>query len=345
MSTEMKAAPARERSRLPVQQRCPQNAPIRTLMRDRRVYELEPIDATCWAYMKLLREGSESGRVYDVDPFAEVYKFRDNVYGILTESADGMGDPWSYLVMGPEKAMLIDTGFGIGDLKGLVDEITGGMPIIVVNTHCHFDHAYGNSQFDKVYVHEYEAPVVETLDEHIWDYLFDDNGQGIWFDFERGDIVPFKKYEVVHCPDGYTFDLGGGHEVELIHMGGHTAGHAGFLDKKDRIFFAGDDLISMRVGINGPKPGTFHGECASVTELSKNYERLACRLGEFDHVFTGHFVTDIESSAVLSMCKALKLILEDPTGNATMIKDTPRGKQYHRYVEGLGTIAYKLESV
>ena len=72
-----------------------------------------------------------------------------------------MGDPWMYLITGPEKALLIDTSFGIGDLRGLVDEITGGMPTIVVNTHASVDHSYGNFQFEKVYCHEYAVPYLQ----------------------------------------------------------------------------------------------------------------------------------------------------------------------------------------
>lgn len=335
----------RERSRLPLDQRSRQNMSIHGLMQERRVYALEPISDTCWAYMKLLREKDETRRIYDVDPFAEVYKFRDNVYGILTESADGMGDPWIFLIEGPKKALLIDTGFGVGNLKGLVEQLIGDKPYYVVNTHSHFDHAYGDFWFDKVYVHEYEAPAIEALDEHIWDYMFDDEGQGIWMDFTRENLVPFKKIEVVPCPDGYTFDLGEGHEIELIHMGGHTAGHAGFLDKKDRIFFAGDDIVSMRVGVNGARPGTKFGEYASITEFSKNMEKLAERVGEFDHVFPSHFVVDIESVCVIHMRDALREVLKSPVESACMITESPFGTQYHHYVDGLGTVAYSLESV
>ena len=58
-----------------------------------------------------------------------------------------------WLIIGPHKAMLIDTAYGLGDMKGLVDEITGGMPLIVANTHVGPDHVLGNCSFDKVYCH------------------------------------------------------------------------------------------------------------------------------------------------------------------------------------------------
>jgi len=45
-----------------------------------------------------------------------------------------------YLLEGSERALLVDTGFGMGNLKGLCEELSGGKPIVVVNTHSHGDH-------------------------------------------------------------------------------------------------------------------------------------------------------------------------------------------------------------
>ena len=76
-------------------------------------------------------------KLYDINPYAEVYQFRDHIYGIYTESLDGMGDPWIY--------------------------------------------------------------------------LFDENGNCIWTEFDRDDLIPFQEYEIVGVPDGYMFDLCSGY--------------------------------------------------------------------------------------------------------------------------------------
>ena len=47
------------------------------------------------------------------------------------------------LLMVHKKAMLIDTAFGLGDLKGLIHKLIGDKEIIVCNTHCHIDHVSG----------------------------------------------------------------------------------------------------------------------------------------------------------------------------------------------------------
>jgi glyoxylase-like metal-dependent hydrolase (beta-lactamase superfamily II) len=316
-----------------------QNRPIKSSLKGVRLIQREPIDATSWAYMKLLRENDRTKRVYDVDPYAEVYQFRDNMYGILTESADGMGDVWSYLIIGPEKAMLIDTSFGIGDLKGLANEITGSMPLIVANTHCSFDHSYGNCQFDRCYCHENEAEAMNLKqDPHIWDYLFGENGKGIWLDFDRKDIVPFKEYEVVGVPDGHIFNLGGDYEVELIWVPGHSAGHAMFLDKKNRNLIAGDGVISMRVGIGRP------GQFTTVTAYRKEMIKLSKRMDEFDHIFPGHFTGDLETSVIPSLIETCDAIIADPDDYDTM--EERQGRQtLLKGVKGLGTIGYTRQGV
>lgn len=326
----------RDTVRRPKEARPPQNLPIDHDLKLRRVYQTEPIDPTSWAYMRALRQFGSTKKIYPVDPYVEVYRLGDHVFGLLTENLDGMGDPWMYLILGPEKAMLIDTGFGLGDLKGLCRELTGGMELIVVNTHSHPDHGGGNAQFDKVYCHRDNVPMLETQNPQMWDYLFehgDRKNPGIWSEFDEKDIIPFRPYRIIGCPDGHIFDLGGGYQVELIHMGGHTPGSCAFLDKASRGLYMGDDLISMRVGMTGG-PG-------SVTTMRDNFARLAARKSEFDHVYAGHFATDLEKGTIDAMLEACSAICADPIGNASYRV----GKQCFRYVEGLGSIAYSEESV
>src|SRR5699024_1665588 len=48
----------------------------------------------------------------------------------------------SYIVKGSDRAVLIDTGFGYGDLKSVVDELID-LPYDVICSHGHPDHAGG----------------------------------------------------------------------------------------------------------------------------------------------------------------------------------------------------------
>jgi glyoxylase-like metal-dependent hydrolase (beta-lactamase superfamily II) len=267
------------------------------------------------AYTKILREHDKTRKWRPVNPYAEVYQFRTNLYGIYTESLDGMGDPWMWLIEGPEKAFLIDTGFGIGDLPGLLKEIIGDKPVIVSNTHSHFDHAYGNFWFDKVYCHEYEAPLLTSkMNPHIWDYLFDENGRGRWCDFDKEDLVPFREYEICGVPGGFKFNLGGNYEIELVFLPGHSPGHAAFLDRQNRILFAGDDACTGATGIMGASPDAPYREYATVESFRNELVKIIKRGNEFDGIFPSHGIVDTGIIVLSNLLEACEKVLENPNG-------------------------------
>ena len=70
-----------------------------------------------------------------------------------------------HLIIGSERALLIDTGMGAGDLKGAVEALTD-KPVDVVNTHFHGDHTGGNGQFARVFCPEYDLPYLKSQMSH-----------------------------------------------------------------------------------------------------------------------------------------------------------------------------------
>jgi len=58
----------------------------------------------------------------------------------------------SYLVIGAERAALIDTGLGVGNVKAVVSQLTD-LPIQVITTHAHWDHIGGHRFFDTISIH------------------------------------------------------------------------------------------------------------------------------------------------------------------------------------------------
>lgn len=322
--------------------------PIRSEIKTKRLHWDGRPSIETQAYLKCLREDDDTKRIYEVDPYVEVYQFRENLYGFYADNLDGKGDVWMYLLIGPEKAMLIDTAYGLGNLKSLVDQITGGMEVIVVNTHDHYDHAYGNCYFEKVYCHEHLVPYLENQHPHMWDYVFDAEGQPIWVDFDRKALPEFKKYEIIGVPDGYVWDLGDGYEVELIHTGGHCAGHASYLDKKSRILFPGDILCSDLCGF-GDIPSTRKGPYAEEADMRFFYgklKKLTDRMGEYDTVFPMHFINDLDKCVVKNTCDTVKEILENPErydfAKTAYGKDRDfRDVTYYKYIPGFSMVRYR----
>lgn len=330
----MKDASFKERCRIPESEWERQAMPVRSLMRSRVVYRNEPVQPAMQAYMKLLREHCDTRFMSKTDPFCEIYRFRDNVYGLYFESLDGHGDVWSYLVVGSERCLLIDTAFGLGDLKGLVNELGGGRDVIVVNTHSHMDHAYGDFQFDEVFLHEYEAPEMRRVDARAWDYLFSDDGEPIWCNFDRRDLIPFRQIRFTGVPSGHTFVLGPDHEVELIHLGGHTAGSAAFLDKKNRILFGGDD-VCLGVGMGALREDMEHAECVTLSFFADRIDDLVRRMAEFDYVFPQHGVTDLENVYVEILSKLLRISIATPVGGDGLIRVDEKYRPCRRCLDGV----------
>jgi glyoxylase-like metal-dependent hydrolase (beta-lactamase superfamily II) len=325
-----------------------QMRPIKSLLKSKRIKFEAPQNHVSWAFMKELREKNKTRKIYAINPYVEVYRFRDNLYGLFTENCDGMGDVWMYLIVGPAKALLIDTGFGLGDIKGLVNEIADGKEVVVVNTHDHYDHAYGNCLFDKVYCHEYLVPYLENQHEHMWDYLFDAFGNNIWLEFDRKDLPKFKPYKIVGVPDAYTWDLGGGYIVELIFTGGHSAGHAAFLDKANRILFTGDNIccdVSGCGSVNVIRGNGPHAENTLLSVYRENVRRLVDRMGEYDYIFPQHFMNNIESNLMPNVLETLDAILANPKNydykKTTYGKDrNQKNERYFKFIKGFSVIGY-----
>lgn len=301
-----------------------------------------------YTYMKRLREHDDTRRVYDCDPYVEVYQFRDNLYGLFVPNCDGAGDVWQWLTIGPEKCLLVDTGFGLGDTKALVETLAPGKEIIVVNTHDHYDHAFGNCRFDRVYCHEALVPLVKEQNPHMWDYLWDkETLQNKWLEFDKADLPTFRPYELIGVPDGYTWDLGGGYEIELINSNGHGgAGAAMYLDKHNRILFPGDNICA---DISGCGNVSYPLEECSLYKYRECIRKLVDRLDEIDWVFPMHFMCDLENRILPDVLEALDTVLADPEHNYDYIIEQRRSTngpvrvRYCKYIKGFSILCYSIE--
>src|SRR6185312_17253583 len=89
----------------------------------------------------------------------EVRPMSDGVIGIGEPGHDE--DVKSYLVIGRDLALLFDTGMGIGNIRAVVDGLTQ-KPVLLVNSHSHWDHVGDDWRFDRIWVHEAEADALRA---------------------------------------------------------------------------------------------------------------------------------------------------------------------------------------
>ena len=151
-----------------------------------------------------------------------------------------------YLVVGTEKAAVLDTGVGYGDLYAFVRTITE-KPLIVLISHGHLDHAMGADTFPgEVYMNLRDIPVYEKHRDVKKRYEF---SKGM--NFMRGikaitEPLRMAEFHLGLAPTAFlplvpgdTFDLGG-EVIEVCQGSGHTPGTVTFLLQKHRLLMTGD---------------------------------------------------------------------------------------------------------
>lgn len=264
-----------------------------------------------WSFMKVLREHSDLKELYpDIDPYVEGYRWNFNTLCIFSPSImEACGDVWSYLIVGPEKALLIDTAFGLGNLRGLAEHLADGKEVICANTHKHVDHIGGNVQFDRVYINEYDAEGLrdQMTPGYMPSFLFDKRGRPTCSGYRLSDMSPFKDYEIIAAPDGHVFDLGQGYEIELVHLSGHTAGQSGFFDRQTGCFFIGDMTSALL------DEGERYPELCTIRSMRDRLEAALERLGDkLSGVYPGHGTFDLHPVTLQYMVDTANRILAHP---------------------------------
>lgn len=150
----------------------------------------------------------------------------------------------SYLVVGNERAVLIDTGMGVGDLRSLVDGLTD-RPLTVVNSHAHWDHVGGNAAFvgrAEILIHAAEARDLErgVPNSKVRAAFAEEHRRGplpVGFDPATAVIAPTRADRALG--GGEWLDLGG-RTLEVIHAPGHSPGGIVLLDRGNGALFSTD---------------------------------------------------------------------------------------------------------
>lgn len=257
------------------------------------------------AYAALLCE--KPHKVYDVDPYVMVFEDEDvpGVFHIYYDAHSKGASAWMHLIVGQERALLIDTAFGIGDLRGLVETLTD-KPVDVVNTHFHGDHSAGNGQFETIFIHKYDIPYLE-MSEKAENRLLPAPGT-----YREEDIIPLRSAKHIAMEDGFVFRLGEGHEVEVIHMPGHAAGGCMLLDRKYNLLFSGDAVVFTPTLIIGKFPAPYYPEYLNVTAFRDALKKALPKCQNAKKLYAGHSVQGISPVYLTDMMDCCEKIIAHP---------------------------------
>ena len=207
-----------------------------------------------------------------------------------------------YLLLGKKKALLIDTGLGVANIREIVDKITS-LPIMVVTTHVHWDHIGGHRFFEEFAVHEDEKewimgefPLSLSI---VKQNLLNGNCEFLKsFDIEDYNIFSGIPKQILE--DGDEIDLGN-RKVEVLHTPGHSPGHCCFYEAEKGYLYSGDLIYKGCLDMFYPttNPELFAQSIDSVSKL------------EVKRILPGHHSLDVPVQIISNIKNAFSSLKKD----------------------------------
>jgi glyoxylase-like metal-dependent hydrolase (beta-lactamase superfamily II) len=218
----------------------------------------------------------------------KIYKINDKTWRI--EEYDELMSVYMYLLIGKNKALLIDTGMGMIPLDRIVIELTK-LPLVVLNTHGHFDHTGGNNIFETVYMHK--------ADKEVYDFHFSLEMQNIFSMY----TFPTQKKDVTFITEDMRFDLGG-RKLSLILVPGHSPGSICILDETNHVLYSGDACCKAPVLLN-------MDYATSVSRYLESIKHLKTYSNQFTITWPSHHSVPVEAEIIDQFLECGREICED----------------------------------
>lgn len=274
------------------------------------------------------------------DHFYTTEKITEHMDAIRSRTGEIM-----YLVKGCNRALLVDTCLGIGNIRTVVEKMTD-LPITVFLTHGHVDHAMGAPLFQDVYMNHTDDVVYLAHAPIPNRQGYINAGLGtLAGDIQESEYVPVKAPDFMKdLKDGDVFDLGKVH-VEAHALPGHTPGCMTALIPEERVLITGDAANNSLF--------LFDEFSLSVEEYRENVIQLEHRLsGRYDKCFMMHHDMEAGGELLSHMAQVCNDIL---TGNTDDVPFDFMGGHYfvakafgegfRRTDGGEGNIIYNKEKI
>lgn len=197
----------------------------------------------------------------------DLYQFKDSLGSLCT------------LLIGTEKALVLDTCYGIGDLYSEIRKITA-LPLLVINSHGHMDHSCGNYQFDEVYIHSKDVELAKKHNSLEWrkrNIASALNAKIIPDYFNEEDYLKQNEGNLLLIDNIKEFSLGN-YTIEVLPAFGHTQGSIALFCKELKLMIV-SDAICQYVWV-------FLEESTKLSEYIKTVENIL--KVDFDNFIVGH---------------------------------------------------------
>ncbi len=247
----------------------------------------------------------------DVVTFAYTIDRRDTDAYIYHEVLPGFwqirdyDDTNMYLVKGKKGALLFDAGLGNGQLRTLVQQFIGDLPLTVCITHGHPDHVAALGQFEDsydVYMSHLDLPMVRAFGERM----------GLQLDLSG----------IIDIHAGMVFDVGDW-RFDVLHVPGHSHGSMVFYEATRRLLIAGDAF-----GSNTPTvPHALWMQIPSASPIDYYLSSLrrydALMRGRVDVIYGGHNDGPLDAAYLDSLLALVQDVVDDRVTPTPSLR--PRG--------------------
>ena len=242
-----------------------------------------------------------------LDEWFTVNRVDDQTFGISEYGHPEQAHSW--LCIGDQRALLIDTGLGIGRISDEVARLTD-KPVTVVATHVHWDHIGGHAEFSEFYVHHREMGWVSggfpLSNEQVKQQLAKGWDIPAGFDLDAYQVFAGTPTRVLD--GGEVIDIGG-RVFDVIHTPGHSPGHMCLSEPERGYLFTGDLVYCGTLFANYPStdPVAYLASLQSIAKLSAR------------RLLPGHHSLDIPHTMVMNvrdafMCLSNQGLLQHGTG-------------------------------
>lgn len=206
----------------------------------------------------------------------DVYRADEGVFALV--EANQFQETISYLILGTERALLFDTGLGMAPIRPVVEQLTS-LPVVVLNSHTHYDHVGGNAEFDDVlaldlpYTRANQAgfPHRELAGEVASESFC--NGAPAGLDTAAFRTPAWRSSRRV--AEGDTVDLGG-RVLEILQVPGHTPDAIALLDRASGLLWTGDTYYDAQIWLYVPETDldAYDSSMTRLTALAPSLRRL-----------------------------------------------------------------------